>query len=184
MSRKPPERDVALAVQKLRVHYAKRGRLRFSSHRDFQRALERALRRAEVPMAYSAGFSAASATTGSGVTPSTGGPAGRLAARRRVRLTVAALSSVFSTIWPYSSMTAQCAVTSRGPQGPNKLHGLPAAERSALGRRRAMNLESACQEVLTRAARSGAKGSPISVLPGISGPCASRVTRGGTGGTR
>jgi radical SAM-linked protein len=39
------------------LRYAKRGRLRFSSHRDFQRALERALRRAEVPMAYSAGFS-------------------------------------------------------------------------------------------------------------------------------
>jgi radical SAM-linked protein len=39
------------------VHYAKRGRLRFSSHRDFQRAFERALRRAAVPMAYSAGFS-------------------------------------------------------------------------------------------------------------------------------
>jgi len=31
--------------------------LRFSSHRDFQRALERALRRANIPMAYSAGFS-------------------------------------------------------------------------------------------------------------------------------
>jgi len=43
-------------VQKLRLEYAKRGRLRFSSHRDFQRALERALRRADVPMAYSAGF--------------------------------------------------------------------------------------------------------------------------------
>jgi radical SAM-linked protein len=39
------------------VHYAKRGRLRFSSHRDFQRAFERALRRSAVPMAYSAGFS-------------------------------------------------------------------------------------------------------------------------------
>jgi radical SAM-linked protein len=39
------------------LRYAKRGRLRFSSHRDFQRALERALRRAEVPIAYSAGFS-------------------------------------------------------------------------------------------------------------------------------
>ncbi|WP_069812045.1 TIGR03936 family radical SAM-associated protein [Streptomyces sp. TP-A0874] len=38
------------------MHYAKRGRLRFTSHRDFQRAFERALRRAEVPMAYSAGF--------------------------------------------------------------------------------------------------------------------------------
>ena len=44
------------AVQRLRLRYAKRGRLRFSSHRDFQRALERALRRAAVPMAYSAGF--------------------------------------------------------------------------------------------------------------------------------
>lgn len=43
-------------VQRLRLRYAKRGRLRFTSHRDFQRALERALRRAEVPMAYSAGF--------------------------------------------------------------------------------------------------------------------------------
>ena len=57
MARPAPERDVAPVVQRLRVHYAKRGRLRFSSHRDFQRALERALRRAEVPMAYSAGFS-------------------------------------------------------------------------------------------------------------------------------
>ena len=35
------------AVQKLRVRYAKRGRLRFTSSRDFQRALERALRQAE-----------------------------------------------------------------------------------------------------------------------------------------
>jgi radical SAM-linked protein len=43
-------------VQKLRIRYAKRGRLRFTSHRDFARAFERALRRARVPMAYSAGF--------------------------------------------------------------------------------------------------------------------------------
>ncbi len=43
-------------MQKLRIRYAKRGRLRFSSTRDFQRALERALRRAEAPMAFSAGF--------------------------------------------------------------------------------------------------------------------------------
>jgi radical SAM-linked protein len=46
----------APAVQRLRVHYAKRGRLRFTSHRDFARAFERALRRAAVPMAFSAGF--------------------------------------------------------------------------------------------------------------------------------
>ena len=45
------------AVQRLRIRYAKRGRLRFSSHRDFQRAFERALRRADVPIAFSAGFS-------------------------------------------------------------------------------------------------------------------------------
>jgi radical SAM-linked protein len=44
-------------VQRVRIRYAKRGRLRFTSHRDFARAFERALRRAEVPMGYSAGFS-------------------------------------------------------------------------------------------------------------------------------
>jgi radical SAM-linked protein len=43
-------------VQRLAIRYAKRGRLRFTSHRDFARAFERALRRAELPMAYSAGF--------------------------------------------------------------------------------------------------------------------------------
>jgi len=44
-------------VQWLRVRYAKRGRARFTSHRDFGRAFERSLRRAGVPMAYSSGFS-------------------------------------------------------------------------------------------------------------------------------
>ncbi len=52
-----PGREIVPAVQKLRVQHAKRGPLRFTSHRDFQRAFERALKRAEVPMAYSAGFS-------------------------------------------------------------------------------------------------------------------------------
>jgi radical SAM-linked protein len=46
----------APAVQRIRLRYTKRGRLRFTSHRDFQRAFERALRRSAVPMAYSAGF--------------------------------------------------------------------------------------------------------------------------------
>ena len=45
------------AVQKLRVRYAKRGRLRFTSHRDFGRALERAIRRSGLPIAFSSGFS-------------------------------------------------------------------------------------------------------------------------------
>src|SRR3982751_707293 len=49
----PPPPPVA---QRIRIRYAKRGRLRFTSHRDFARAFERALRRAAVPMAYSAGF--------------------------------------------------------------------------------------------------------------------------------
>ncbi|MEV0786972.1 TIGR03936 family radical SAM-associated protein [Streptomyces sp. NPDC050423] len=43
-------------MQRIRLRYTKRGRLRFTSHRDFQRAFERALRRSGVPMAYSAGF--------------------------------------------------------------------------------------------------------------------------------
>jgi radical SAM-linked protein len=57
MSRTPDGPPPPAAVQKLRIRFAKRGRLRFTSHRDFQRAFERALRRAGVPMAYSAGFS-------------------------------------------------------------------------------------------------------------------------------
>src|ERR687894_2889662 len=44
-------------VCRLRLRYAKRGRLRFTSHRDIARTFERALRRAGVPMAYSQGFS-------------------------------------------------------------------------------------------------------------------------------
>jgi radical SAM-linked protein len=43
-------------VQRIRLRYTKRGRLRFTSHRDIARVFERALRRAQVPMAYSAGF--------------------------------------------------------------------------------------------------------------------------------
>ena len=43
-------------MQRLRIRYAKRGRLRFTSHRDFSRAFERAISRARVPMAFSSGF--------------------------------------------------------------------------------------------------------------------------------
>src|SRR5688572_31819086 len=43
-------------VQRLRIRYAKRGRLRVTSHRDFSRAFERAVFRARIPMAYSSGF--------------------------------------------------------------------------------------------------------------------------------
>lgn len=56
MSRQPPVQQPP-PVQRVRLRYAKRGRARFASHRDFARAFERALRRAEVPMAYSSGFS-------------------------------------------------------------------------------------------------------------------------------
>ena len=38
------------------VRYAKRGRMRFASHRDIARAVERGIRRAGLPIAYSAGF--------------------------------------------------------------------------------------------------------------------------------
>ena len=45
------------AVQRLVVRYAKRGRMRFASHRDIARAVERGVRRAGLPVAHSAGFS-------------------------------------------------------------------------------------------------------------------------------
>lgn len=55
MSRQQPEQQ-APPVQRVRIRYAKRGRLRFTSHRDVSRAIERAVVRAAIPMAYSSGF--------------------------------------------------------------------------------------------------------------------------------
>ncbi|HEX6196415.1 MAG TPA: TIGR03936 family radical SAM-associated protein [Jiangellaceae bacterium] len=55
MAERPPH-EQRPPVQRLRVRFARRGRLRFTSHRDFQRAFERGLRRAGVPVAYSQGF--------------------------------------------------------------------------------------------------------------------------------
>lgn len=43
-------------VQRVRFRYSKTGRMRFASHRDFARALERAVRRGGVPVAMSGGF--------------------------------------------------------------------------------------------------------------------------------
>lgn len=40
----------------MRIRYAKRGPMRFTSHRDFARAFERAVERAGVPVAFSQGF--------------------------------------------------------------------------------------------------------------------------------
>ncbi|MGN6792824.1 MAG: TIGR03936 family radical SAM-associated protein [Streptosporangiaceae bacterium] len=47
----------APTVQRLIIRYAKRGRMRFASHRDIARAIERGVRKAGLPVAYSAGFS-------------------------------------------------------------------------------------------------------------------------------
>ena len=55
MVREQPTQQ-APPVQRLRVRYAKRGRLRFTSHRDFSRAFERALVRARLPVSLSSGF--------------------------------------------------------------------------------------------------------------------------------
>jgi radical SAM-linked protein len=49
----PPPPPVA---QYLVIRYAKRGRMRFASHRDVARAVERGVRKAGLPIAYSAGF--------------------------------------------------------------------------------------------------------------------------------
>lgn len=56
MARKPSGPPPPPVVQRLRVRYAKRHRLRFASGRDLQRTLERGLRRSGLEVAYSAGF--------------------------------------------------------------------------------------------------------------------------------
>lgn len=57
MSRRVPPNEAQPVVQRVRCRYTKNGRMRFASHRDFQRCLERAVRRAGVPIAFSGGFS-------------------------------------------------------------------------------------------------------------------------------
>jgi radical SAM-linked protein len=47
---------VPVTVQHLLVRYAKRGKMRFASQLDVARAFERGVRRAGLPIAYSAGF--------------------------------------------------------------------------------------------------------------------------------
>lgn len=54
--RPQPEHGPDEIAQRLRVRYARRGRMRFTSHRDVARALERALRQLGAPIAFSGGF--------------------------------------------------------------------------------------------------------------------------------
>lgn len=56
MSKRQPPGGQAPVVQRIRIRYTKRGPLRFTSHRDFARAIERAIHRAGIPIAYSQGF--------------------------------------------------------------------------------------------------------------------------------
>jgi len=57
VTKNQPPGGQAPIVQRVRIRYAKRGPLRFTSHRDFARAFERAVHRAGIPIAYSQGFS-------------------------------------------------------------------------------------------------------------------------------
>jgi radical SAM-linked protein len=53
----PPGPPPAPVAHRMVIRYAKRGRMRFASHRDIARAVERGVRMAGLPVAYSAGFS-------------------------------------------------------------------------------------------------------------------------------
>src|SRR4029079_3249184 len=56
VTKRQPPGGQAPVVQRVRPRYAKRGPLRLTSPRDFCRAVERAIHRANVPIAYSQGF--------------------------------------------------------------------------------------------------------------------------------
>ncbi len=52
----PPEDTAPPGRRRLRLRFTKRGKVRFTSHRDVARVWERALRRSRLPVAYSQGF--------------------------------------------------------------------------------------------------------------------------------
>src|SRR4051812_3894351 len=51
------DRTAGVRPMKVRIRFSKLGKVRWTSHRDVARMWERALRRAEVPVAYTEGFS-------------------------------------------------------------------------------------------------------------------------------
>jgi radical SAM-linked protein len=53
----PSATAAAFVAQRLVIRYSRSGRMRFASHRDIARAVERGVRKAGLPVAYSAGFS-------------------------------------------------------------------------------------------------------------------------------
>jgi radical SAM-linked protein len=53
----PAATPPARVAQRLVIRYSKKGRMRFASHRDIARAVERGVRKVGLPVAYSAGFS-------------------------------------------------------------------------------------------------------------------------------
>jgi len=53
----PPAPAPAPVAQRLVIRYAKRGKMRFASQRDIARVIERGVRKAGLPVAFSAGFS-------------------------------------------------------------------------------------------------------------------------------
>lgn len=48
---------VSTTVMRVRIRYSRHGKIRFTSHRDVARLIERALRKLRLPVAYSEGFS-------------------------------------------------------------------------------------------------------------------------------
>jgi len=159
----PPPAPVA---QRLVIRYAKRGRMRFASHRDIARAVERGVRIAGLPIAYSAGFSphprisyAGGAQTGTaseaeyleiGLT----GPCAAADVRDRLD---AALPSGIDVIDVFEMASAPPA----GPPGaPGEQDRPPAAARPGAVRLDALRLEASDWEV---------------VLPGVSPADAARA---------
>ena len=52
----PPDQGTDPVQRRLRLRFAKAGKVRFTSHRDVARLWERALRRSRLPLSYSQGF--------------------------------------------------------------------------------------------------------------------------------
>jgi len=105
-------------VQRIRVRFAKRGRLRFLSHRDVARSVERAVRRAGIPVSYSHGFSPHPRLSWIGAAP-TGSRA------------ISGMLPVLSTIGP--STCRLPGVSSSGRPGANGPVGITDADRATYG---------------------------------------------------
>jgi len=116
VSKREPPNVAQPVVQKVRIRYIKSGPMRFASHRDFQRALERAVSRSGLPIAFSGGFNPHPRISYANAAPTgTASNAEYVELGLKEAVDVAAVASVLTPTLPHGFSIAESHLAQPGP---------------------------------------------------------------------